>query len=153
MTLPVILLSLTSGSNSSTPGHEHTSTRIDADTAKEARDTTSAEHHAHSSRSNHKTEHTKGTGKIYMAGFLLAFMYVGVVMQILAQYFGVLGLVTYASPTPSDVVNAGQGVTAETWKIDKGLSTYATIAWTSALATAALAGVVFKTPSFRQFAM
>lgn len=88
-----------------------------------------------------------------MAGFLLAFMYVGVLMQILAQYFGVLGLVTYATPTPSDVAGTAQGVTGATWKIDKGLNTYATVAWTSALATAALAGTVFKTPTFRQFAM
>lgn len=152
MTLPVTLLSLKSNTGSSTSGHEPASL-IDADTAKEARHTTGTGHNAHGSKSNHSPQHTKSPAKIYMAGFLLAFMYTGVLMQILAQYFGVLGLVTYGTPTAQDIAGTSQGITSETWKIDKGLSTYATVAWTSALATAALAGTVFRTPTFRQFAL
>lgn len=84
---------------------------------------------------------------------LLACLYAGALTQILAQYFGVLGLTVNATPTADTakgVVNDNDwnNFQADSWAIGEGLSTYATIAWTSALASAAVATTVFRTPRF-----
>jgi len=88
--------------------------------------------------------------------FLLGALYIGAVLQLFAQFFGVLGLTVNASPNSRDA-NGDQpdfnlnNFDAADWIIDLALSRYATVAWTSALAAAAVATVLFKTPSFKKF--
>jgi hypothetical protein len=86
---------------------------------------------------------------------LLTFLYIGAALQLFAQFFGVLGLTVSASPSGRDA-NGYQtdyllnNFDAADWVIDVALSRYATVAWTAALAAAAVATVVFKKPSIRK---
>jgi hypothetical protein len=88
--------------------------------------------------------------------FLLGALYIGAVLQIFAQFFGVLGLTVTASPNSRDA-NSNQpdplmnNFGAADWIVDLALSRYATVAWTSALAAAAMATVLFTTPAPRKF--
>jgi hypothetical protein len=88
----------------------------------------------------------------YVVLITLFFLYVGAVLQILAQFFGILGMTSNATPIPSQAVQYNQGELGATpWIMDKALSTYTTVAWTSALATAGLVGIVYRTPRFEKF--
>ncbi|KAK5455898.1 hypothetical protein LTS15_005216 [Exophiala xenobiotica] len=91
----------------------------------------------------------------YMILLLLFFLYAGSLMQILAQFFGLLGLTINNSLSVQDVWTAQfntnttlDNFVAHAWVVDKGLSAYATVAWTSALLCAAIATVYFHTPRF-----
>lgn len=90
----------------------------------------------------------------YVVLALLVFLYAGILTQILAQFFGVLGLTVNATPKATDEAKAIIQFDAEikfqadTWAIGKGLSTYATIAWASAAACAAVATALFRTPRY-----
>lgn len=91
-----------------------------------------------------------------MVVFLLGSLYIGAVLQIFAQFFGVLGLTVTASPNSRNAnIYQPEGdyknFSAEDWIIDLALSSYATVAWTSALAAAAVATILFTTPTFRKF--
>jgi hypothetical protein len=108
-------------------------------------------------RNENEAPRTEGKSKTgisaYIAFMLLVCLYTGSLMQILAQFFGILGLTINASLNAQDVVSA-QGkpglnnFVAHAWVVDKALSSYATVAWTSALLCAAIATVVFRTPRF-----
>jgi Ca2+/Na+ antiporter len=106
-------------------------------------------HHADAKR--HKS---KLTPKIVI--LLLGSLYIGAVLQIFAQFFGILGLTLNASPN-AERANGDQptfglnNFSADDWTIDLALSRYATVAWTSALAAAAVATVIFRTPRSRKF--
>jgi hypothetical protein len=74
-------------------------------------------------------------------------------MQFIAQFFGVLGLTMNATPTAADVVgNQPNGTlsnfAAQSWVVDRALSSYATVAWTAALGCAAVTTMMFRTPKF-----
>jgi len=93
----------------------------------------------------------------YVTALLLACLYTGILMQLLAQFFGVLGLTLNATPDQATAVSYRPNTDvdlridnfqADSWAVGKGLSTYATIAWTSAAACAAVASTVFRRPSF-----
>lgn len=90
----------------------------------------------------------------YVVLALLTCLYAGILTQILAQYFGVLGLTVNATPKDKDSAQAAIQDTnygnfmVDTWAIGRGLSTYATIAWASAVACAAVAKVLFRTPRY-----
>ncbi|PVH83678.1 hypothetical protein DL98DRAFT_652158 [Cadophora sp. DSE1049] len=80
---------------------------------------------------------------------LLAFLYLGAILQILAQFLGVISMTIIATPTQDQAIQSNiDNLGATPWIIDKALSTYATIAWTSALACAGLVGLVYRTPRF-----
>ncbi|KAH7407446.1 hypothetical protein BKA64DRAFT_640378 [Cadophora sp. MPI-SDFR-AT-0126] len=80
---------------------------------------------------------------------LLASLYIGAILQILAQFFGVISMTIIATPTQDQAVQSNvDNLGATPWIIDKALSTYATVAWTSALACAGLVGLVYRTPRF-----
>ena len=89
----------------------------------------------------------------YVVAVLLACLYIGAVTQVLAQYFGVLGLTVNATPNADTAVGTVHDsdynhFVADSWAVGQGLSTYATIAWTSALSCAAVATLVLRTPRF-----
>ena len=82
-------------------------------------------------------------------------LYIGVVLQILAQFFGVLGLTINATPNAGDATadqyyKPFKNFVAHDWVIGKALSTYATVAWTSALACAVIASLFFQMPRFKK---
>lgn len=85
---------------------------------------------------------------------LLTCLYAGILTQILAQYFGVLGLTINATPKDKDSAKTAVQDTdydnfmVDTWAIGKGLSTYATVAWASAVACATIAKALFRTPRY-----
>lgn len=80
---------------------------------------------------------------------LLGFLYIGAILQIFAQFFGVISMTIIATPTPDQAVQSNvDNLGATPWIIDTALSTYATVAWTSALAYAGLIGMVYRTPRF-----
>ena len=108
-----------------------------------------------STQPGHKSSKPSARSKAtpYVVSVLLSCLYVGAVMQILAQCFGVLGLTVNATPSAQsakDTVHNSDWVyfVADSWAIGKGSSMYATTAWASALACAALATTVFRTPRF-----
>lgn len=89
----------------------------------------------------------------YVTFVLLICLYAGALMQILAQYFAILGLTVDASLTPDVLYGERQNqdenyYSAQNWVIGRGLSTYATVTWTSSLLCAAVATSVFRTPRF-----
>jgi hypothetical protein len=96
---------------------------------------------------------TRSTATPYVVALLLACLYAGSALQILAQYFGVLGLTVNATPTYGTAQSFQKNATlgfyvADSWAIGKGLSTYATTAWASATFCAAVATTVFRRPRF-----
>lgn len=110
--------------------------------------------HTTSNGASHKHPFSKKLSPYtpYVVLTTLFCLYAGAVLQILAQFFGVLGLTITATPAPTTAVQYNQGELGATpWIIDKALSTYATVAWTSALATAGLIGFVYRTPRFEKF--
>lgn len=83
----------------------------------------------------------------YVAAFSVCFLCIGAVLQVIAQSFGVLGLTLNASPTPDYISTNNDGAFgANSWVIGVALSTYATVAWTTALATAALTTLTYRLP-------
>jgi hypothetical protein len=87
----------------------------------------------------------------FIVAALLACLCIGATMQILAQFFGVLGLTVNATPTALTSQGTQKNATlanyvAGSWAIGDGLSIYATTAWASALACTAVATTVFRTP-------
>lgn len=116
-------------------------------------DETRATEEVKKSRHN-KTPWSRSSATPYVVAVLLICLYVGSLLQILAQLFGMLGLTVNA--TPSDTQDAYNDQSNTTfayfavghWTIGKALSTYATVAWTSAVLCAAVATSVFRTPRF-----
>lgn len=97
------------------------------------------------------TPRSKGGIKLYTVFFFLFCLYAGALLQLLAQFFGVLGLTMNATPTAADVTgNQPNGTlsnfAAQAWVIDRALSAYATVAWTAALMCAAVTTAAFRTP-------
>ena len=85
----------------------------------------------------------------YIVLVLLFSLYVGAILQILAQFFGVLGLTLNATPTPAQATqNGSDDFGASYWVMDKALTTFATVAWTSSLACGMMTGFVYRTPKF-----
>jgi hypothetical protein len=98
---------------------------------------------------NHPVDRRLSPYTPYIVLILLFSLYTSAVLQILAQFFGVLALTIDATPTPYQAVQYNRDVLGATpWIIDKALSVYATVAWTSSLATAGLVGFVYRTPRF-----
>jgi len=61
-------------------------------------------------------------------------LYIGALLQIFAQFFGILGLTINATPTPSEAgANSIDGIGATPWIMDKAMTRYATVAWTMAI--------------------
>lgn len=131
---------------------------------------TAAAHHQHDestksadaaspTRVGHRSDEQAGGNNFhsvftpYVVVALLTCLYAGILTQILAQYFGVLGLTVNATPNAASARDA-VGFTdyiyfqADSWAIGKGLSTYATTAWASAVACAAVATALFRRPRY-----
>jgi hypothetical protein len=86
---------------------------------------------------------------------LLSFLYIGAVLQLFAQFFGVLGLTVSASPNARNANGDQQNTLlnnfdAADWVMDVALSRYATVAWTAALAAAVAAKGLLRTSSARK---
>lgn len=89
----------------------------------------------------------------YIVLMTLFSLYVGAILQVLAQFFGVLGLTVNATPTAYQAEQNNQNFLGATpWIMDKALTTYATVAWTMAVACAGLVGFVYRTPKFPKLA-
>jgi hypothetical protein len=88
----------------------------------------------------------------YVVFMLLSCLYTGALLQILAQYFGVLGLTVTATPNAKDAVqfqlDGANNFMGHDWVIGRALSAFATVAWTSALFCAGIATAVFTRPRF-----
>ncbi|KAK0100919.1 hypothetical protein ONS95_007361 [Cadophora gregata] len=99
----------------------------------------------------HKTPIRKkpATWTPYLVFVLLVSLYIGAILQILAQFFGVISMTIIATPTQDQAIQSNvDNLGATPWIIDKALSAYATVAWTSALACAGLVSLVYRTPKF-----
>lgn len=85
----------------------------------------------------------------YLALILLLSLYTGAILQILAQFFAILALTINATPSPAQATQNGSAeFGASAWTMDKALTAYATVAWTTALACALLTGYLYRTPRF-----
>ncbi|KAL5326212.1 hypothetical protein ACEPPN_007350 [Leptodophora sp. 'Broadleaf-Isolate-01'] len=118
--------------------------------------TTKTHHPDHNSNSNphHRPQYTHRfspyTPPIVL--FTILSLYIGVILQLIAQFFGVLGLTIIATPDQFQAVQHASGVLGATpWVIDKALATYATVAWTSALACAVLVSRAYRMPRWDKF--
>ncbi|KAF1950577.1 hypothetical protein CC80DRAFT_229143 [Byssothecium circinans] len=85
----------------------------------------------------------------YTPVVLVFFLYIGAVLQVLAQFFGILGLIVNPTPNGGDATASQHkkllnNFAAHEWVMDKGLTTYATVAWTSAVLCAVIATAVFR---------
>lgn len=81
---------------------------------------------------------------------VLLMLGIGIALQILAQFFGILGLVITATPDTEnlDVQQPEPNYavyTSDDWIIGEGLARYATVTWVSALAALLIARVTFST--------
>jgi hypothetical protein len=82
---------------------------------------------------------------------LLLSLYIGALLQFLTQISAILGLTVLATPTQLAVQSnnlGGTGRGATDWTMDKALSQYVTVAWTTALACALLSGYIYRRPRF-----
>ena len=90
----------------------------------------------------------------YLASTLIAFLAIGAVLQLLAQFFGVLGLSLNNSYTPSAVTGAAvpdfENFGANEWTLDIALTRYATVAWVSAIVCACTVGMVSRGSRLRR---
>lgn len=83
----------------------------------------------------------------YVAASSVCLLCIGAALQVIAQFFGVLALTLNASPVPDDISNDTNGAFgANSWVIGVALSTYATVAWTTALITAGLVILTYRLP-------
>lgn len=74
-------------------------------------------------------------------------LYTGALLQVFAQFFGILGLTINATPTPSEArANSLDGLGVSEWIMDKALTRYATVGWTMALACAVATNLCYRAP-------
>lgn len=94
--------------------------------------------------------HRRSAATPFLTLALIIFLAVGAVLQLLAQYFGVLGLTVSATPNPAEALQAAtplfDNFGAAEWQMDIALTRYATVAWVSSILCACLAGTVFRVP-------
>lgn len=99
--------------------------------------------------------HAGSSATPWAVAFFLGCLYIGAFLQLLAQFFGVLGLTVSATPKQDaellvfqDIGTTDQGdnYDPDSWVIGKALSTYATVAWTSAVLCATVATLVMRRP-------
>lgn len=127
------------------PRQKHEEIKVDDETIVVVEDDTRTPSH------QRHAIHQRYSSKVpFLSAALLACLVIGSVTQLLAQYFGVLGLSVNATPT-YDKTPLVQTATyhffvADSWAIDTGLSVYATTAWTSAIACAVLIASFWRLP-------
>ncbi|KAG4435924.1 hypothetical protein IFR05_008581 [Cadophora sp. M221] len=146
--MPLTLANFLLGTES--PKHE-TQTPAAAGASAEAGTESKTTAHATGPPNGHKTPVSRKLSPWtpHLVFILLAFLYIGAIIQILAQFFGVISMTIIATPTQDQAIQSNvDNLGATPWIIDKALSTYATVAWTSALACAGLVGLVYRTPRF-----
>jgi Trk-type K+ transport system membrane component len=115
--------------------------------ATEAVDIDEERKHRHAVRHHAHHEKTKMSPiPSYAAMALLFCLCAGALLQVLAQFFGVLGLTITATGTQGP--STGQNVGVSLWTVDVALSRYATVAWTFSLATAAMTLLAYRIPRF-----
>ncbi|KAI9857979.1 MAG: hypothetical protein M1813_007949 [Trichoglossum hirsutum] len=86
-----------------------------------------------------------------LVSFLLFCLYVGALLQFIAQFFGVLAFTINATPTPDQTRQKnGDDFGVNEWVIDKALSAYATVAWTSAVACALVVASGYRRSKFEK---
>jgi hypothetical protein len=112
-------------------------------------------HHHHQGHHHHPETQSRGPAPFVVFALQL-FLLIGAILQFLAQFFGVLGLTVNATPNGASAALYQYQVddnnfVAHDWVIGKGMGAYATTAWTTALASAFLAGSVFTMPSFPKY--
>ncbi|KAH8901388.1 hypothetical protein GQ53DRAFT_835205 [Thozetella sp. PMI_491] len=105
--------------------------------------------HGHHHRPYPPLSHLGPAAYVFRARVL--FLVIGVLLQLLAQFFGVLGLTVLASPTGAgawifQTMPGENFFVGHDWVIGKALNTYATIAWTTALLAAGIAGSSWGIP-------
>jgi hypothetical protein len=105
------------------------------------------EHHDHDD--NRETQYRLSPYTPYVVALLVLCLCIGAMLQVFAQYFAVLGLNTYGHPLPTDQV-IGLSFGATGWSLDIALTTYATVAWTTALASSAGIALVYRLPRFKK---
>ncbi|KAK5212095.1 hypothetical protein LTR47_004025 [Exophiala xenobiotica] len=86
----------------------------------------------------------------YLSLVLLVFLFMGVVTGIIAQYFGILGLIQ-SQPNQADFAGSGGNSDAAhgnhgPWYQAVGLSTYATCAWSFAAAAGTIVAMTWEVP-------
>jgi hypothetical protein len=133
------LLMMPAGSNHRDPGE----TVVVEESATESRSKKHHPHASHNTHAGHTRPVTRRSTRILTGGLVLSLL-LGAVLQLLAQFFGVLSLSVLATPTAT-VVNtiAPRGFTnfaASDWMLDIGMTRYASVAWAFSLAGAGLAG-------------
>ena len=97
---------------------------------------------------NHnKTSKTVSSGVRYLVILLSFSLYTSAALQMLAQFFAILGLTLNATPTPAQATQNGTGnFGASSWIMDRALTQFATVAWTSSLTCAMLVDYVYHKP-------
>lgn len=96
----------------------------------------------------HRRRHSRGAFALgLMAAIQILFLMLGAALQVLAQFFGVLGLSQNATPNASLIVQEYLtdfgNFTAGDWILDIALVRYASVAWLSAIFGAVGAGWLF----------
>ncbi|KAJ9607110.1 hypothetical protein H2200_008182 [Cladophialophora chaetospira] len=105
--------------------------------------------HHHHQQNAHRGR--RSTVLSYMVTALMGSLYIGAVLQFVAQFFAVLGLTLTATPTPNQVSNNHDNLFgAKPWIMDIALTRYATVAWTTAIACAMIVGANYRTPRFER---
>lgn len=100
-------------------------------------------HHGQPNPSRHRQHGTRTLTLILILSLVL-----GAVLQLLAQFFGVLSQTVLASPAATVVNSLPQiprgmsNFVATDWMLDIGLTRYASVAWAFSLAGGALAGLL-----------
>jgi hypothetical protein len=98
-------------------------------------------------------KHHKSRLAPFVSLALIISLSLGALLQFLAQFFGILGLTVNATPNAGRVTKdqykkSLNNFSANQWVVDKALSSYATVAWTSAIVGALVVAAVFRTPRF-----
>lgn len=91
----------------------------------------------------------------YCNAFLIAFLIIGAILYVLAQFYGVLAFVQSAPDNGAFAAYGamgpnGQGSDHSPWIQGKALSIYGSVAWFGALLTALCASWVWRLPAGRQ---
>jgi hypothetical protein len=103
-----------------------------------------SEHHAGRGDRHHSR---RARALAFMTAILILFLLLGAALQVLAQFFGVLGLTQNATPNANLITQrylSGFGnFSAGDWILDIALVRYASVAWLSAVLCAVGAGWLF----------
>ena len=128
----------------------------DSEQRSDERGSAGKEGHSGNHSRHHASSHSERSSRSPIAAIIVALLIasvgIGAMLQILAQYFGVIGLTLNATPNAASAATGSSSQTgnfvADEWVLERGLTTYATVAWTSAIACAIVARSTFSLPKY-----